>query len=333
MTIRERLLGSEFIQPNWDTGDGGGGAPSGDGGGDAPPAGDAPPPAGDAPAGDAGPSGDEPKGDAGGKDDPPADPPVTPHKPDWRDRQLAKKNEKIKELETKAERVERLERELAELRARAEATSGGAGGGQPHGEQPPAPTGDAPQRHQFRSEAEFQQAVKEEATRLAKDEAAKTVFMQQFDGMVAAGKTQFKDNWDKAVANLHQMGDLDGADVQRILAATDGLDTAARVIYTLGAQPEQYERIMALDPIKQVAEFTKLGLAAKAPAPKKPSDAPAPIEPIGSRNSKDNVSLTGTDADGDLNKSTAEAEREWYRRRAEQKKAATNRPWGRRGAA
>ena len=59
-------------------------------------------------------------------------------------------------------------------------------------------------------------------------------------------------------------------------------DQKAEIAYYLASNPEEMERIAKLSPLRQAAEILKLEdkVSAKGPA-KKPSKAPAPIDPVG----------------------------------------------------
>ena len=59
------------------------------------------------------------------------------------------------------------------------------------------------------------------------------------------------------------------------------MDKGPEVAYHLGSHLDEAERIFALDPINQAIELTKLEYKVEALAPKKVSDAPDPITPIG----------------------------------------------------
>jgi hypothetical protein len=60
-------------------------------------------------------------------------------------------------------------------------------------------------------------------------------------------------------------------------------DNRVEISYFLGKNPKEAARISRLTPIRQVAEIARIEdkLNAKAPPTKKPSAAPAPVEPVG----------------------------------------------------
>jgi len=65
-------------------------------------------------------------------------------------------------------------------------------------------------------------------------------------------------------------------------------DLKAEIAYYLASNPEEQERISKLSPLRQAAEVIKLEdkISAKPPA-KKPSKAPAPIDPVGGKSGGD----------------------------------------------
>ena len=69
-------------------------------------------------------------------------------------------------------------------------------------------------------------------------------------------------------------------------------DQKAEIAYYLAKNPEEMERIAKLSPLRQAAEVMKLEdkVASKSPA-KKPSKAPAPIDPVGGKSKGDENAL------------------------------------------
>lgn len=78
-----------------------------------------------------------------------------------------------------------------------------------------------------------------------------------------------------AVTTLDALG-ISGDQVQSLL----GMDDAHKVIYSLGKNPEEALRILALPPLQQGRELERMALKAGQPAAKAVSKAPAPITPI-----------------------------------------------------
>ena len=95
----------------------------------------------------------------------------------------------------------------------------------------------------------------------------------------AAGRGYFgTEGWNKATNKLKQLGGVSVEDMMSIL----NTDHPAMVIQGLSADPDEYERIMALPPAKRNTAFVKLGLVeppkkGKAePESKRPGGQPPP---------------------------------------------------------
>lgn len=233
--------------------------------------------------------------DKGGADDKAKDGEKPEPKPDWRDKEIGKKHAQNK---AKDAEIEKLRKEIADRDALIEAATrkGGDAGA----------TGGEPLRQQFASKAEFDTAVKAEAERVA----SQTQMQRDIESTESKGRKDYgEERWTKSLAILNTLG-FQADDLPAILATDD----PAKVLFDLGNNPENYQRIMDLSPMKRQAEFIKLSLAV-APKPK-PSDAPKPVDTIGARGSSDNTSLSD-----DL------PEDEWRRRRMEQKNKSVGRPW------
>lgn len=78
-----------------------------------------------------------------------------------------------------------------------------------------------------------------------------------------------------AVTTLDALG-ISGDQVQSLL----GMEDAHKVIYSLGKNPEEALRILALPPLQQGRELERMANKAGQPAPKAVSKAPAPITPV-----------------------------------------------------
>jgi len=78
-----------------------------------------------------------------------------------------------------------------------------------------------------------------------------------------------------AVTTLDALG-ISGEQVQSLL----GMDDAHKVIYSLGKNPEEALRILALPPLQQGRELERMALKAGQPIPRAVSKAPAPITPV-----------------------------------------------------
>ena len=113
-----------------------------------------------------------------------------------------------------------------------------------------------------------------------------------FDEKVESKRDNFADFED--VAYGHKFMDTDMA-VQIF-----DLDKGPEVAYHLGSNLDEAARIFALQPVQRARELTKLEFKVEALTPKKVSDAPDPIKPLGNSEVIDNVGVDGaniTDAD------------------------------------
>jgi hypothetical protein len=221
-------------------------------------------------------------------DEPPAAPPAET----WQDKELRRKHAQLQQ--------ER--REKADLKASLEAAqemlnrlNGGDGLPPPEsGERPAASAARPAQSSEDEIQAAARQLVAQQNFDNAANDADKT------------GRERYKDKWDKATGTLATLGGFDPETMQGILATDD----PAKVLFTLGDKPEEYQRIMDLPPAKRLAEMVKIGMPEPRTPPKRPSGAAPPTEPVGGRNRGDPNALSD-----ELDDET------WYARRQAQKKA------------
>lgn len=249
---------------------------------------------------------------------PPADPPAdqTPpepeppkHAPDWRDKELARRKRRMDEevaARQAAEAENKRLRDLAEsLTRQQQPDPANPDPANPPSRQPPQD----PERRYTQAE------VQAEARRVAAEEQ----FRRDFDGAYQDGaKTHGKARMDEAIGRISELGGLDYDHLQMVLATDD----PGKVLYELGAKPEEFQRIMDLPFNRRVAEFVKMGLkTAAAPAPRKPSGAPPPVEPIGG---------AGGDA-GDHRFNDKMSDDEWFRKEEAREAAEYKRARAKRG--
>jgi Ca2+-binding RTX toxin-like protein len=199
---------------------------------------------------------------------------------DWRDKEIAKLRAKNRALETAA---------------KAPSAAG----------TPPAvipPTGD---------QAELDRLIEQRAeAKRAQDE-----FNRQCNEVVTNGREAFPDFMSR-VDELKQLRDLtnpsEAAQYNSFVGAVLETEAPARLLYELGANPDEADRITALGPVKQGIELEKL--ARRLAEPPKASDAPKPPRvPPGSGGSAggSHVAIAPTDPERSDRLSTAE----WMRRR------------------
>lgn len=126
-----------------------------------------------------------------------------------------------------------------------------------------------------------QAQIEERAQVLAQNMSAQAQYDQNANDADARGVSTYGDKWRSTLAKLPKLGGVDAADMVDIL----NTDQPHVVLYSL-ADPETYERIMALSPARRRNEFVKLSLkeAPKVrevqPESKRPGDSPAPVRPI-----------------------------------------------------
>lgn len=124
---------------------------------------------------------------------------------------------------------------------------------------------------------EYQAQLREEARRLAQQEAFTEASNRVFDEGVQKHGETFKEG----VANLNALGIMSPEVVHAAIATGQ----AADVLNALGSDVDEAARIAALSPVQMGVEMAKL--AAKLQAPKEArqvSRAPAPITPVSGAN-------------------------------------------------
>jgi len=118
--------------------------------------------------------------------------------------------------------------------------------------------------------------------------ASQNAFNEKVAGEVARGRGVHQD-FDQVAANLQRFGELPRTFVQAALATGKG----AEVMYLLGGDIGEADRILSLEPIEQAVALATLAQTIKAPEPpKKVTSAAAPITPkIGGGSGKNTPSL------------------------------------------
>lgn len=205
---------------------------------------------------------------------------------DWRDKELKRKHAQIKERERQIAEYEKRIADLEVLAQRApQATNG-----------------------ETQSSVELTKPAPQMTQAQIQVEARKLFEQQQYqDNLLrinTAGETSYKDQWAKALENLATFGEFETGTMQSIMAT----DAPEKVLYELGKNPAEYQRIMELPAPRRHTEFVKLSLKQEAPKPK-PSNAPAPTEPVQAR-----VAPSSELSDKDDDET-------WYKKRALQREA------------
>lgn len=126
-----------------------------------------------------------------------------------------------------------------------------------------------------------QAQIEERARKLAGEMTAQQQYDRDANDADARGRSSYGDKWGTTIARLKPLGGLDMADMVDIM----NTDQPHVVLYSL-ADPETYERVMALSPARRRNEFVKLSLK-EAPKvrgttveSKRPGDSPAPVRVV-----------------------------------------------------
>lgn len=197
-------------------------------------------------AGEETPAADSGADDAGGE------------QPDWRDKELKRKHAKLKEAERREAEMQQRIADLERLAAGAQPANG-------EGAETPAP-----QMPTQRAQTFTQEEVRREAARLLEEQNYQNALIETN----TSGQKAYGQKWTRALENLATFGEVEVGTMQAIMAT----DNPHKVLYELGANPADYQRIMDLPPARRHTEFVKLSLK---PEPRVAvSQAPAPVEPL-----------------------------------------------------
>lgn len=174
---------------------------------------------------------------------------------DWKDKELSRKHAKIKERERE---IEQLRREKADLEVLAQARAEGR----------EVPNNVVPQD-------KTQDQIQAAARQLREQER----YQEQLVNTNSLGEKAYGEKWSKALDRLATFGTVDAADMQAILHT----DNPSKVLFELGNNPAEYQRIMDLPQPKRLTEIVKISMR-ETPKPKPNiSNAPAPTESVASR--------------------------------------------------
>lgn len=210
----------------------------------------------------------------------PAPEPTPEPAEDWRDKEIKRKHAKLKETERE---TERLRKENDDLRALAQARAEGK-------DTPPEPKA-----------APIPQDEIQRQARALRDQER---YQEQLQSTNSAGESEYKDKWGKALDKLATFGTVDPADMTAIL----NTDNPAKVLYELGSNPAEYQRLMDLPPAKRLTEIVKISMKETPKAAPNISKAPPPTEPVGNRVSPE-VDL----------RSEKTSDTDWYAKRQKEK--------------
>lgn len=211
--------------------------------------------------------GDAPGDGAEGQDEgaegaPEAAPEAAPPKPDWRDREISRKHRRLQDAERRAREAEQRAQDAEALLQRQQ------GDNSNEGDVRPAPAARA--------------YTAADVDRAADAKVAKQDYDAACDATFEKGKTDYGDDkWEAALNRLGQLGGFgDGPQSVEIMQSILATDDPAKVLYTLGSDPDTYHKVMDLTPAKRMAELVKLGIPAPKAPLKKPSETPPPPDGI-----------------------------------------------------
>lgn len=183
-----------------------------------------------------------------------------------------------KTVKALGKRVSTLSREKREISAKLQANI------KPVAEEQPEPEADnSPQREDFRTKAEWQEAVRQEAAR----QRAAEEFTRKCNEVEAAGSKAFGDKWGKAKQDLGSLDDM-GRIPLDILSVALETDNPALVLFKVGNDLELATELMGMTPIKRAIAMDKLAVSKAAPV-RQQSKAPPPVDPIGGRGAADDA--------------------------------------------
>ena len=136
-------------------------------------------------------------------------------------------------------------------------------------------------------DSDFETRVATEAEARAAEIARVTEWNRQCNDVAAAGRavhTDFDERIAAVRAVVNGQDPTEAAQYNDVLSAAIETGKAHQLIYSLGENPGEVRRLMALSPTKRAMELATMAakIDAAPPAPE-PSAAPKPITPVGSR--------------------------------------------------
>lgn len=163
--------------------------------------------------------------------------------------------------------------------------------------EPPA-EGEQPARQDFKTDAEFQTAVRAEAAR----QRAVDAFNDRCNDIEDKGSKTFGKKWGDAKAQLGILDDQGRIPFDLLNCAME-TDNPAQVLFALGQNLDRATELLAMTPLKRAIAMSKMAETPK-PAERPRSQTPPPVEPIGGRGG------------GDDKPSDRDTDEEWNRKEA-----------------
>jgi hypothetical protein len=133
-----------------------------------------------------------------------------------------------------------------------------------------------------------QQQIQAEAQRIV----AQQNYERELISTNSAGEKAYGKDWGKSLENLATFGEVPMEIMNKIMST----DAPQKVLYELGKNPAEYQRIMDMPIDRRHTEFVKLSLKAE-PAKPRPSAAPEPVETIRGKVTPSAVPLDSDDDD------------------------------------
>ncbi len=167
------------------------------------------------------------------------------------------------------------------------------------------------------TEAQFQARVDEAANAKAGVLAAQADWDRQCNSVAELGRQEFPDFDARIKAMNSTINPQDQAEViaqNEIISAAIETGAAHKVLYAIGSDPAEFQRLMKLSPVKRAMELGKLAVTLVNDKP--PSNLPKPIVPVNSGG----VHYEGIAPD-DPQKGMKLPKGQWFKMREEQARA------------
>lgn len=141
----------------------------------------------------------------------------------------------------------------------------------------------APVQKPGESEADFNARVDAAASAKAAQLAAQADWDRQCNAVADAGRKEFPDfneRLGRIQATVNGQDPAEVATYNEVISAAIETGQGHKVLYALGADPAEYQRLVKLNPVKRAMEIG--AISQRLVNDKEPSGAPKPITPIGS---------------------------------------------------
>lgn len=126
----------------------------------------------------------------------------------------------------------------------------------------------------------------QEQSRIGAQKEAREKLVSSWESRVEQAQSRYED-WDQVVGELTPDNPMN--------VALMHLENGSDIAYHLGKNLKEAERIVSLDPVRQILEIGRLSARVAAEKPKTPSKAPAPITPVAAVSSADSSAPSPND--------------------------------------